>query len=77
MEIIHLNITKNKLLIIVLIGIVVLFLYLNSGALIDSIIKEKMNLNDWLSRNSFVWIPALLTFGLGFLTGWLLFRKRV
>ena len=62
------SITKNVLLIIVLAIIVVLFLYFYSGA---------MNLNDWLGRNSLGWAPALFTFGLGILVGWLFSRKRV
>jgi hypothetical protein len=70
------GITKNKLLIILLAIIIVLLLYFNSGALLDNVIKGKTNLNDWLGKNNFVWIPALFTFGLGLLIGWLLFRKK-
>jgi len=71
------NLTKNKLVIIALIVIFGLLLYLNSEALIDSLMIGKLNLKEWLATNSFVWVPALFTFCFGLLVGWLLFRKRV
>jgi hypothetical protein len=70
------GITKNTILIIVLSIIAVLLLYFYSGVLVDSVVKGKMNLNDWPGINNFGWVPALLTFGLGILFGWLIFRKK-
>ena len=76
MEISQMTITKNTLLIIVLVVIIVLFLYFGNGTMMDSGMNGKMNLNNWMGRNSFGWVPALTTFGFGVLVGWLLFRKK-
>ncbi len=70
------TVTKNTLLIIVLVVIVALFLYFGNGTMMDSGTNGKMNLNNWMGRNSFEWVPALITFGFGVLVGGLLFRKK-
>ncbi len=70
-------ITKNIILIIVLSIIIVILLYFYSGLLVDSVIKGKINQNNWPDIKNFGWVPALLTFGLGILLGFLIFRKKV
>jgi hypothetical protein len=70
------TITKNSLLIIVLVIIVALYLYFGNGTMMDSGMNGKMNLNDWMGKNRYGWGPALITFGFGVLVGWLIFRRK-
>lgn len=70
------NISKNTLLIIALIIIVVLFLYFGSGAIMDGRMNGRMNENDWMGGNSWRWFPTIITLVIGVLIGWLLFRKK-
>jgi hypothetical protein len=69
------SVTKNTLLVFLSIIIVVLFLYLYSGSIIDSIVKEKISFNDWPVKNNPGWVSTIFTFALGVCTGWLLFRR--
>jgi hypothetical protein len=66
------TVTKNTLLIIVLVIVGVLFVYFSSGTKMDGM----MNQLSWMGGNSFGWFSAVFTFSLGVFIGWLLFKKK-
>ncbi|HAB53592.1 MAG: hypothetical protein A2499_03425 [Stygiobacter sp. RIFOXYC12_FULL_38_8] len=69
-------ISKNTITVATFLIIVILFLYFYGGGLVESIVREKINQNDWLTKNNFGLLPAVFTFGFGLLCGWLLFSKK-
>jgi glucan phosphoethanolaminetransferase (alkaline phosphatase superfamily) len=70
------SITRNKLVFIVLAGVVALFLYFYGGAIINGGMEGMMSENNKLVGNSFGIVPALFIFCFGVFIGWLLFRKK-
>jgi hypothetical protein len=70
------TVSRNTISIATISIIVVLFLYFYGGIFVDSVVREKLNQNDWLTKNNFGLLPAVFTFGLGVLCGWLLFGKK-
>lgn len=68
---------KNVMLVIGIAIILAFFLYFYREALMNNVIKTRLSLNDWFGRNGFGWIPALFTFGLGVIIGWLIFGKPI
>jgi hypothetical protein len=69
--------TNRGLLIVALIVVVVLFLYFGSGAMMYGGMSGRMNENGGIGGNGWGWYPALFTFGLAVLIGWILIRKKV
>jgi hypothetical protein len=69
------NKLNNKSIIAALITLVVLLIYLGSGAFIDSGIVGKVNENGWMGNNNWRILPAICTLSFGVFVGWLLFQK--
>ena len=63
-------------LVIAFVVVVVLLLLLSSRAMTGSMMNGGMMGHGWMGGFSWMWIPTLLTLGLGVLLGWLIFRKK-
>ena len=70
------NKTNRGFLLVAFIVLVVLFLYFGSGAMMLGGMNGRMGENGWFGGSGWGWLPALFTFGLVVLIGWLLFRKK-
>lgn len=70
------NKTNRGFLVVAFILLAVLFLYFGGGAMMGGGVNGGMNGHGWMGGNSRGWLPALFTFGLFVLIGWLLFRKK-
>ena len=63
-------------LIIALVVVVVLFLIFSGGAMTGSMMSGGMMGHGWIGGFSWMWIPTLLTLGLGVLLGWVIFGQK-
>jgi hypothetical protein len=63
-------------LVIAFICVVVLFLIFGGGSMTGSMMSGGMMGHGWVGGFSWMWIPTLLTLGLGVLLGWLIFGKK-
>jgi hypothetical protein len=66
------TVTKNTLLITVLVVVAVLFVYFSGGTSMNGM----MNQLSWMGGNNFGWFSSLFTFSIGVFVGWLLFKKK-
>jgi hypothetical protein len=74
-EINLMNESSNTPLVIAFV-VVVLFLIFGGGAMTGSMLSGGMMGHGWIGGFSWMWIPTLLTLGLGFLLGWVIFGKK-
>jgi hypothetical protein len=65
------NRSKNTPLVIAFIVVVALFLLFGGGAMMNSMMGSGS-----MGGITWMWFPTLLTFFLGVLLGWILFRKK-
>lgn len=78
------NTKNNTPLIIAFVLVIVLFLLFGGGAMtggmmnsgINNGMHDGMNGNGWLDERSWMWFPAVITLGLGFVLGWIIFKKK-
>jgi hypothetical protein len=63
-------------LVIAFVFVVVLFLIFGGGAMTGSMMSGGMMGQGWIGGFSWMWIPTLLTLGLGVLLGWVIFGKK-
>ena len=63
-------------LVIAFVVVVVLFLIFGGGAMTGSMMGGGMMGHGWIGGMSWMWIPTLLTLGLGVLLGWVIFGKK-
>lgn len=71
------NESSKTPLLIVLVVVVVLFLIFGRGAMTGSMMGGGMMGQGWINGGvSWMWIPTLLTLGLGVLLGWAIFGKK-
>lgn len=64
-------------LIIAFVVVVVLFLIFGGEMMTGSMMSGGMMGHGWIAGGfSWMWIPTLLTLGLGLLLGWLIFGKK-
>ena len=70
------SITRNKLVFIAFVGVVVLFLYFYGGAILNGGLDGMMSENNRLGGNNYGLVPAIFIFSFGVFIGWLLFRKK-
>ena len=63
-------------LVIAFVVVVVLFLIFGGGAMTGSMMRGGMMGHGWIGGFSWMWIPTLLTLGLGVLLGWVIFGKK-
>jgi hypothetical protein len=66
---------KTPLLIAFVVA-VVLFLIFGGGSMTGSMMSGGMMGHGWIGGFNWMWIPTLLTLGLGVLLGWLIFGKK-
>ena len=67
--------TTPLVLILAFVVVDVLFLIFG-GAMIRSIMSGGMMGHGWIGGFSWIWIPTVLTLGLGVLLGWVIFGKK-
>ena len=74
------NTKNNTPLVIAFVVFVVLFLLFSGGAMTGGMMNGDMNGgmhgSGWLSERGWMWIPALITLGLGVVLGWVIFKKK-
>lgn len=70
------NESSKTPLVIAFVGVVVLFLIFGGGAMTGSMMSGGMMGHGRIGGFSWIWIPTLLTLGLGVLLGWLIFGKK-
>ncbi len=70
------NKTTNTLLVIAFVIVVVLFLGFGGGAMTGGMMNGGMYGGGWMGERSWMWVPALLTLGLGVVLGWVIFKKK-
>jgi hypothetical protein len=70
----------NKSLLIVFVVVVLLFLFFGgwgmTGGIMNGGMHGGMNENGWMSERGWVWFPAIITFVLGAVLGWMLYKKK-
>ncbi len=71
------NESSKTPLVIAFVVVVVLFLIFGGGAMTGSMMGGGMMGQGWINGGfSWMWIPTLLTLGLGVLLGWVIFGKK-
>ena len=69
--------TNNKtILVIAFVVVVVLFLLFGGGAMTGATFSGGMMGSGMVGGFSWMWIPALITLGIGILLGWAIFGKK-
>jgi hypothetical protein len=68
--------SSKKPLVIAFVAVVVLFLIFGGGAMTGSNMSGGMMGHGWMGGFSWMWIPTLLTLGLGVTLGWAIFAKK-
>ena len=75
-EINLMNATNKTALVIALVVVVVLFLLFGGGAMTGATMSGSMMGSGMMGGISWMWIPTLLTLGIGILLGWAIFDKK-
>jgi hypothetical protein len=71
------NATNKTALVIAFVVVVVLFLLFGGGAMTGgAALTGGMMRSGTMGGISWMWIPTLLTLGIGILLGWAIFRKK-
>ncbi len=70
------NESSKTPLVIVFVAVVVLFVIFGGGAMTGSMMGGGMMGRGWMGGFKRMWIPTLLTLGVGVLLGWAIFAKR-
>lgn len=68
--------TGNTALILALVVVVLLFLLLIGGMATGTMMSGGMMGRGMMGGVSWMWLPTLLTLGLGLLLGWVIFGKK-
>jgi hypothetical protein len=75
-EINLMNATNKTALVIALIVVVVLFLLFGGGAMTGATMSGGMMGSGMMGGINWMWIPTLLTLGIGILVGWAIFGRK-
>ena len=70
------NETNKTGLVIAFVVVIVLFLLFGSGAMTGATMSGGMMGSGSMGGISWMWIPTLLTVGIGILLGWAIFGKK-
>ena len=70
------NQTNNTALILAFVVVVLLFLFLGGGMATGTMMSGGMMDRGMMGGLSWMWLPTLLTLGLGLLLGWVIFGKK-
>ncbi len=68
--------TTNTPLVIIFVVVIVLFLVFGVGAMSGGMMNGGMHEYGWMGERNWMWFPALIMLGLGFVLGWLIFKKK-
>ncbi len=75
-EINLMNATNKTALVIALVVVVVLFLLFGGGAMTGATMSGGMMGSGMMGGISWMWVPTLLTLGIGILLGWAIFGNK-
>ncbi len=75
-EVVDMKSETKRILVITFIVIAAFILLFGGGAMNGGIMDGGMNGSGWMGGHSWTWASALLTFGLGVLVGWVIFKKK-
>ena len=70
------NATNKTLLVIAFVIVIVLFLLFGGGAMTGATLSGGMMGSGRMGGISWMWIPTLITLGIGILLGWAIFGKK-
>ena len=70
------NATNNTALVIAFVVVLVLVLLFGGGAMTGATMSGGMMGSGRMGGTSWMWIPTLLTLGIGILLGWAIFKKQ-
>ena len=70
------NESNRTPLVIAFVVVVVLFLFFGYGSMGGSMMNSGMMGQGWNGGLGWMWIPTLLTLGLGIVLGWMIFDKK-
>lgn len=70
------NAANKTALVIAFVVVVALFLLFGGGAMTGTTLGGGMMGSGMMGGISWMWIPTLLTFGIGILLGWAIFGKK-
>ena len=70
------NATNKTVLVIAFVVVVVLFLLFGLGAMTGGTLSGGMMGSGMMGGISWMWIPSLLTLGIGILLGWAILGKK-
>ena len=75
-EVNSMNQTNNTALILAFVVVVLLFLFLGGGMATGTMMSGGMMGRGIMGGVSWMWLPTVLTLGLGLLLGWIIFGKK-
>ena len=75
-EINLMNATNKTVLVVAFVVVVVLLLLFGGGAMTGATMSGGMMGSGMMGGISWMWIPTLLTLGIGILLGWAIFAKK-
>ncbi|GAC1485696.1 MAG: hypothetical protein NVS1B5_07530 [Gemmatimonadaceae bacterium] len=70
------NATNRKAILVALVVVAVLFLFFGGGAMTGATMSGGMMGSGTMGGTSWMWLPTLLTLGIGILLGWAIFEKK-
>ncbi len=70
------NETNKTPLVIAFVVVIVLFLIFGYGSMGGSMMNGRMMGQGWTGGFGWMWIPTLLTLGLGVFLGWMIFGQK-
>ena len=70
------NTTNKTILVITFVVVIVLFLLFGGGAMTGATLSGGMMGSGMMGGISWMWIPTLITLGIGILLGWAIFGKK-
>jgi len=70
------NATNKTVLVIAFVIVIVLFLLFGGGAMTGATLSGGMMGSGMMGGINWMWIPTLITLGIGILLGWAIFGKK-
>jgi hypothetical protein len=54
-----------------------LFVLFSGGAMTGGMMNGGLHVNGWLDDRGWMWTPALLTFAIGLVLAWAIYRRKI
>ena len=70
------NTTNKTILVIAFVVVIALFLLFGGGAMTGATLSGGMMGSGMMGGISWMWIPIVVTLGIGILLGWAIFKKK-